>query len=65
MRIVTIPVTQLRTGDRILEGNSILTLGKLLDYRNLRERAFAVGPVTEQGGAYVTWRASGTVKVIR
>jgi hypothetical protein len=65
MKIVTIPVTELRTGDRIPQGKGSITLGKLLDHRDPRERAFAAGPITERGGSYVTWRASGTVDVIR
>ena len=66
MKPVTIPVTELRTGDRIqLPGNQTLTLGKLLDHRNPRERAFANGPINERGGSYITWRACGYVTVLR
>ena len=70
MKPVTIPVTELRTGDRIPAGSyngtpQTITLGKLLDHRNPRERAFAAGPVNDRGGSYVTWRACGTVTVMR
>lgn len=63
MKLVTIPVTELRTGDQLPNGGP--KLGKLLDHRNTRERAFAAGPITDRGGSYVTWRACGTVTVLR
>jgi hypothetical protein len=64
---VTIPVTELRTGDLVITGNrnETIKLGALLDHRDKRERAFAVGHTGASGGSYVTWRWCGEVTVMR